>query len=128
MRVASLFTGAGGLDLGLHQVGLQRVGPCAANQCNNQQSTTISVPNNHTYLQAGHEIILQCEIDPGAQQVRVEQLAGNIRIVAGLVRKLLHASILGCRSFRDTFLAHCLSQMSGPLSPCRRYTNLASAR
>lgn len=37
LRVASLFSGAGGMDLGLHR--------------------------------AGHDIVLQCECDPGAQQV-----------------------------------------------------------
>lgn len=44
MRVASLFTGAGGLDLGLHQVGLQDVAPCAADRCNMQLSKAMSVP------------------------------------------------------------------------------------
>ncbi|KAK9835784.1 hypothetical protein WJX74_007899 [Apatococcus lobatus] len=48
MRVASLFTGAGGLDLGLHQ--------------------------------AGHEIILQCEIDPGAQQVLQRHFPGTLLV------------------------------------------------
>lgn len=38
LTVASLFSGAGGLDLGFHE--------------------------------AGHKIVLQCESDPGAQQVR----------------------------------------------------------
>mmetsp|Transcript_8743 Transcript_8743/g.26158 ORF Transcript_8743/g.26158 Transcript_8743/m.26158 type:complete len:819 (+) Transcript_8743:109-2565(+) len=46
MRVVSLFTGAGGLDLGLEQ--------------------------------AGHEIIMQCESDPGAQQVLRHQFPGTL--------------------------------------------------
>ena len=47
LTVASLFSGAGGLDLGFHE--------------------------------AGHKIVLQCESDPGAQQVR----EGGRRRVAG---------------------------------------------
>ncbi|DBA96588.1 TPA: hypothetical protein ACH3X1_015451 [Trebouxia sp. C0004] len=46
MKVASLFTGAGGLDLGLHQ--------------------------------AGHDVILQCESDPGAQQVLRKLFPGTL--------------------------------------------------
>ncbi|WIA22484.1 hypothetical protein OEZ85_004780 [Tetradesmus obliquus] len=49
MKVVSLFTGAGGLDLGLHQ--------------------------------AGHEIILQCEIDPGAQQVLRKAFPGTLLVL-----------------------------------------------
>ncbi|KAK9823530.1 hypothetical protein WJX72_003470 [[Myrmecia] bisecta] len=56
MRVVSLFSGAGGLDLGLEQ--------------------------------AGHEIILQCESDPGAQQVLKERFPGTHLVpdVCGLQR------------------------------------------
>ncbi|KAL0032292.1 hypothetical protein WJX79_002892 [Trebouxia sp. C0005] len=46
MKIASLFTGAGGLDLGLHQ--------------------------------AGHDVILQCESDPGAQQVLRKLFPGTL--------------------------------------------------
>lgn len=56
MKVASLFTGCGGLDLGLHQ--------------------------------AGHEIILQCECDPGAQQVLRKAFPGVLLVpdICGLDR------------------------------------------
>ncbi|KAF6259619.1 S-adenosyl-L-methionine-dependent methyltransferase [Scenedesmus sp. NREL 46B-D3] len=56
MKVVSLFTGGGGLDLGLHQ--------------------------------AGHEIIMQCEIDPGAQQVLRKAFPGVLLVpdVCGLQR------------------------------------------
>lgn len=86
MKVVSLFTGAGGLDLGLHQVSLfykinnQRHGcsydcdkwTCFSTQSPCSQAGFIPVLLVvHCSLQAGHEIILQCECDPGAQQVRL---------------------------------------------------------
>lgn len=84
MRVASLFTGAGGLDLGLEEVRIVRRFPHSCST--NISSTVFKLPQykfhvlrgllgilskrvQHAFAQAGHTIIFQCESDPGAQQV-----------------------------------------------------------
>ena len=83
MKVVSLFSGCGGLDYGLHQVrcwdvcvpalaaGAARCAPPAGAPALSWPSPSLyALPRPPTRPQAGHEIILQCENDPGAQQVR----------------------------------------------------------
>ena len=92
MKVASIFTGCGGLDLGLEQVRARdataRVGggPCVRRGGGVGEVPAIAVtvaPRNtprHNKKQAGHEIILQCECDPGAQQVLRQRFPGTLLV------------------------------------------------
>jgi hypothetical protein len=72
MRVASLFSGCGGLDLGLEQVEKpEKV--LIADLCLRcfifLEFTSTPVAPLRPMSQAGHEVILLCEKDPGAIQV-----------------------------------------------------------
>ena len=91
MRVTSLFTGAGGLDVGLEEVlilimralthknSIYEKQPMyfkrfLALSANSLLVATYQCGRPITLLfcsQAGHTIILQCEGDPGAQQVSI---------------------------------------------------------
>lgn len=87
LKVTSLFSGAGGLDVGLHQVrslalrqGAQAAGArargdgCAApawQQCKRlDRCPLMEFALPHATRQAGHELLLLCDSDAGARQVR----------------------------------------------------------
>jgi hypothetical protein len=51
--------------------------------------STLLTQQRCAVLQAGHEIIMQCEVDPGAQQVRVgSALASNAAMQANCPQRL----------------------------------------
>jgi len=72
MKFSSLFSGAGGLDLGLELVRMSEemsddfcLPACLA------AWLSLAYLYSPLLMQAGHELIFLCESDPGARQVRV---------------------------------------------------------